>query len=506
MLTVGEAIGRYTIEEELGRGGMAVVFKVRHNQLGATYALKLVRLMDDSARRRFAAEGRAQAALRHPNIAMVVDVVEVGGMPGLVMEYVDGPPLNRWLARHKPDLRDALAIFDGIIQGVAHAHAHGLIHRDLKPGNVLLAMGRDLPFPKITDFGLARHTQRSLVEEETASGLLLGTPGFMAPEQIHDPKSVDARADVFSLGCILYQMVCGRKPFDSDSVVQLLNDVVAGRYIPPEELAPDLPQRVREAIAGCLEPDRARRIPDCDALREVLSGERRHAIPERLFSAPGYSEDTWGGSVSIPTPGSDQTLERVRERVREQKVEALRRAATPNTPHRPEPAELDTQAREARLAAMTPTVWRKKDDDTAPGPARDPLETTARVVAGVAVVLGTLAVAIWLFASGPPAEETPPPLDVGGVAEQPLPVEEPAAPAPRPHAPARVTVFVTGGKARVCLQADARCYDEGPLPAGTYPVWVMAKSGGFQAGEVTLAPGERATVRCDLSEGICAKD
>jgi serine/threonine-protein kinase len=287
MLQPGAIVDRFTVEELLGEGGMASVYRVRHNALGSLHALKVLKIRDEDVRRRLEVEGQVQANLHHPNIVAVTDILSVNGQPALLMEMVVGPSLEDWLAQHRPTLDTALGLFRGIVAGTARAHRAGLVHRDLKPGNVLLDSHDGLVVPKVTDFGLAKVLDRAALST-TRTGTTMGTPNFMAPEQIRNAKDVDARADVFALGCILYALTCGRRPFNGVDALAIYSAVCDGRYPPPELLAPDLPVKVREVIAGCLAVDRHERIADCDALRAALYGAD-DAVPSgvRLVVLPG---------------------------------------------------------------------------------------------------------------------------------------------------------------------------------------------------------------------------
>ncbi|MFN7147051.1 MAG: serine/threonine-protein kinase, partial [Myxococcota bacterium] len=292
-LVPGRVVERYRVEERLGEGGTAVVWRVRHVHLGTEHALKVMTLLGAQAGPRLLLEGRVQAGLRHPNIVAVTDVLEIDGAYGLLMEYVPPPSLGTWLQRHGPPPVDvAEALFRGIVEGVRHAHVHGLVHRDLKPANVLLARDPARPegfVPKVADFGLARLLDPWLDGEEgqrhTRSGLAMGTPQYMAPEQFRDAKSVDRRADLFSLGCILHELLGGVPAFAWTDMIGVYEAVLAGRWAP---LPDGVPARLRDAVAGCLVADRDARIPDCGTLLAVLDGATHGAtlVPRTAGRAP----------------------------------------------------------------------------------------------------------------------------------------------------------------------------------------------------------------------------
>jgi serine/threonine-protein kinase len=206
---------RYTITAPIGRGGMARVFLVRHAKLGSLHALKVLEAADPSIHERFLQEGRIQSTLRHPNIVSVTDLIEVDGFPALVMDYIDGPTLDELIERRSLDLDQVDQLVRGIIAGVAEAHRHGLIHRDLKPSNILLDIQGDALVPRVVDFGIAKVLggAQSSGPATTRTGMALGTPAYMAPEQVRDTKSVTTRADIFALGAILYELVTRRRAF-----------------------------------------------------------------------------------------------------------------------------------------------------------------------------------------------------------------------------------------------------------------------------------------------------
>jgi hypothetical protein len=195
------------------------------------------------------------------------------------MEYVAGPTLADWLDHNQPTLAQAEALFLGIVSGVSRAHREGLVHRDLKPSNVLLCELEEGVVPMVTDFGLAKVVNDVSSGVHTRSGMMMGTPAYMAPEQVQDAASVDARADIFALGCILYEMVCGRPPFDGPDPLSIFGRLAIGDYVAPESLVPTLPERFRRTIRACLHVDREHRVRDCRSLRLLFVGHDEAEAP-----------------------------------------------------------------------------------------------------------------------------------------------------------------------------------------------------------------------------------
>jgi serine/threonine protein kinase len=272
-LSLGTIVDRYTVESLIGKGGMATVYKVRHSQLGTYHALKVLDIPVPSIRQRLMQEGRLQGALHHPNVVAVTDVVQVGESPALVLELVRGPSLADLLANEALTIAQADELAQGLLRGVAAAHRHGLIHRDLKPGNILLSISDDGIVPKITDFGLARIVADDTdVTRHTRSGVAMGTPAYMSPEQIKDTKSVDSRTDVFSLGCVLYEMLAERRAFDGENVVEIFNQIVSGDYPPLHEIRNGVPDRMVDAIVGALQIDSEKRIGSVVELQDIWRG------------------------------------------------------------------------------------------------------------------------------------------------------------------------------------------------------------------------------------------
>ncbi|MBT3219240.1 MAG: protein kinase [Proteobacteria bacterium] len=270
-ICAGTRIERYVVESLVGNGAMATVFKVRHQQLNSVHALKVLFVRTHAVERRLLQEGMFQGQLQHPNIVMVTDVVDINGSPGLIMELIAGPSLAELLKEGKLKLNQADALAIGILKGVRAAHQAGVVHRDLKPANILLQVTNVGFHPKIADFGLSKLILQDEDEGLTRSGVTMGTPCYMAPEQIRDSKRVDERADIFSLGAILFELVTGQRAFVGSDNLEILQNVASGRRQPLEKVASELPHRIVKAINGALEIDRDKRIPTVDELLHTWS-------------------------------------------------------------------------------------------------------------------------------------------------------------------------------------------------------------------------------------------
>ena len=258
----GARLGPFEILAPLGAGGMGEVYRARDTRLDRTVAIKLLpsELVNAPGRRveRFRHEARAIARITHPNICTLHDVGEDGSAIFLVMEYVDGMTLARRLEDGPLPLPLALRTAIGIADALDHAHRHGVVHRDLKPSNVMLT--RDSV--KLLDFGLAKLKERDEQAPTDATrsarltdvGTIVGTVPYMAPEQI-EGREVDARTDIFSFGVVLYEMVCGRRPFAGDSRASLMAAIVAAEPPPLSSLQPQIPASLERLIRRCLAKD-----------------------------------------------------------------------------------------------------------------------------------------------------------------------------------------------------------------------------------------------------------
>jgi serine/threonine-protein kinase len=270
----GIAIPGYEILGVLGRGGMGVVYKARHVRLKRLVALKMIRAGDqanDAQRARFRREAEAVARLDHPNVVRIYDCDEHQGLPYYTMELVDGESLSARLQRGPLDPREAAALVRKLAEAIEYAHQNNVLHRDLKPVNVLLARGADGgTTARVTDFGLAR-----LLDVEgsgdTESGALIGTAPYMAPEQAEGRREdVGPAADVWALGVILYECLAGRSPFRGGSTVETLDRVRHAEPAAPSSERPDIPRDLESICLKCLEKRPAARYRSAAALSEDL--------------------------------------------------------------------------------------------------------------------------------------------------------------------------------------------------------------------------------------------
>jgi serine/threonine protein kinase/WD40 repeat protein len=302
----------YEILSELGRGGMGVVYQARQVALDRRVALKFVLAgahadADDLAR--FRREAEAIARLRHPNVVEVYEVGDQGGVPHLAMELCPGGSLARQLAAGPLAPRRAAALVETLARAVQAAHEAGVIHRDLNPANVLLTEDGT---PKITDFGLARRLDGTA--ELTATGAILGTPSYMAPEQASgDSKRVGPAADVYALGAVLYACLTGRPPFRAATLLETLLQVVANPPARPSRLRPGVPAPLEAICLRCLRKKPGQRFPSAaalaDALRRFCEGQPpqvrpRHQRARAGRPRPGMRRLTacvgsWAGSLLL---------------------------------------------------------------------------------------------------------------------------------------------------------------------------------------------------------------
>jgi len=277
-------LDHYEILERLGRGGMGLVYKARHRRLQRLVALKVIRGVEHRWLERFRNEATAVARLNHPNIVQIYEIGEVDGWPFLVLEYCSGGNLEEKVGDTPQPAPEAAALVATLARAMRYAHGLGVVHRDLKPSNVLLTADGT---PKIADFGLAR-----LVDAEdrltTRSGVILGTPSYMAPEQARGAVRADGRlVDVYALGAILYELLTGRPPFKGLTVHDTMLQVLSQEPVSPRRLQPGVPRDLETICLKCLAKDPRKRYPGAGELAEDA---------ERFFGGkPILARPAWRG-------------------------------------------------------------------------------------------------------------------------------------------------------------------------------------------------------------------
>ncbi|MGH9148011.1 MAG: protein kinase domain-containing protein, partial [Vicinamibacterales bacterium] len=288
-LTAGSRLGAYEIEAPLGAGGMGEVYRARDTRLNRPVAIKFLsqEVADSSARRRFQQEAETASALNHPHILTVHEAGEFQDRQYLVTEFVDGGTLKDWALRERHTWRQIVELLVGVADGLAAAHAAGIVHRDIKPDNILVSKSG---YAKLADFGLAklvehsRHEDvtRAVSQDHTQPGLVLGTVTYMSPEQASG-KELDSRTDVFSFGVVLYELLAGRRPFEGKTDIDLLHSILNET---PKPLPENLPVGLRMVVDKAIEKDPADRYQSMRELVVDLRRLARHKSGELAQLAP----------------------------------------------------------------------------------------------------------------------------------------------------------------------------------------------------------------------------
>jgi serine/threonine-protein kinase len=266
-------VGPYRIRGELGRGGMARVYRGLHESLQREVALKelLPEARDAEAQSRFIREALALAAFRHQNIVTLYDLVEKGESLFMVMELVDGPTLAELLKAGPLPADVAAVIAVQLARALGHAHFRGIVHRDLKPSNVMLTRTGEV---KLMDFGVAKDGG---LEDLTREGMAVGTPAYMSPEQVTGAP-VDARTDLFALGGVLYEALAGTRAFTGKSAGEVFARIRDGRSTPLKRVAPQVPAPLRRVVARAMRTEPSERYPDAASLTRDLEAYLARAV------------------------------------------------------------------------------------------------------------------------------------------------------------------------------------------------------------------------------------
>ncbi len=466
-LKPGDRVERYEVQVLIGSGGMGSVYKVRHLSLDTLHALKVLMVIQPNLLARIMLEGRIQARLHHPNVVPVTDVLDVGGFPGLLMRYVDGPSLHQLLVEERLNIPQAASLFRGVVAAVGAAHEVGLVHRDLKPANVLLARERTGFRPMVADFGLVKvlsdggeWTADVKGQRITRTGMGLGTPGYMAPEQGRDAARVDARADIYALGAILHYLVLGRPAFTAASAVEIIARQRTGAL--PQ--MGGCPTAIAEVIRRCLALDPEQRYPDCAALEVdfdqatanpgpvwVTQPELPAAAPDRRAPTGSTLEVDEPTTASAPVPHAA--------------------ARPPGAPTPGKGAGSDTQASVTLSLTTVTSIPATPPPRVAPGtvdpPGAPPSRRAAPIVGLTAVSLLVAGLVGWSWLpppSQPAAIEDPAALNAPPVAYPAVPDAVPPATADPVAPPTPDLAAVTASDDATVSPAGARPTDAATAP------------------------------------------
>src|SRR5512147_1328424 len=270
----GQTLGQYRVIEQMGSGGMATVYKAYHPRLDRYVAIKMLHEAfqeDKNFLARFQREARIVAKLEHPHIVPVFDFSEASGQPYLVMRFIEGETLKARLSKGDLTLDEVRRVIKPVAEALAYAHGQGVLHRDVKPSNILLTPEGGV---YLADFGLARIAQAG--ESTLSQDSLLGTPQYISPEQAQGQSDLDARTDVYSLGVVVYELLLGRVPFQADTPYAVIHDHIYAPLPLPRSIKPDFPEPLERVLLKALTKDRADRYASVGEFYEAFDQAINH--------------------------------------------------------------------------------------------------------------------------------------------------------------------------------------------------------------------------------------
>lgn len=300
----GTHIGSYVISEKLGQGGMATVYKAHHERLDRYVAIKVLHPAfkdNDDFLKRFTREAQVVAKLEHPNIVPVYDFAEHDGYPYLVMRYVEGETLKDTLNRGQLSRQEIIRIAQGIADGLDYAHQQGVLHRDIKPSNILMTNGGGI---YIADFGLARMTQAG--ESTMSQDMIMGTPQYISPEQAKGSENLDGRTDIYSFGIIVYEMVTGQVPFQSDTSYSIIHSQIFDAPPNPRTINTDVSPELETVLLNVLNKEPENRYPTAGAFMTAFK-DAAVGIPSKITPAavpvqPASTEKVTSAGITQVAP------------------------------------------------------------------------------------------------------------------------------------------------------------------------------------------------------------
>ncbi len=453
---IGTAVGHYRVTARLSEGGMGIVYRAEHSLLGKPAAIKVLHPELSTNRdivQRFFNEAKATTSIRHVGIVEVFDFGYLeSGHAYLVMELLEGEPLSAAIRRGRFGQTAALLLLRGVCSALIAAHAKGIVHRDLKPDNIFLIPDADSPIgvrPKLLDFGIAKLTDLTSSVSATRTGAVMGTPTYMSPEQCAGNREVDARADLYSLGCVLYELLCGRPPFSSQGAGELIG---LHQYVAPESpraYAPEISPQLERLVLSLLAKSPADRPQSATELvqriDELARGGHLSGVAYELATNPGASLPRLGsqpGLLHTPAPHTPTPLR------------------GPDAPTVATPYGLSVPSSPS-LGSLGPTTLGAAAGVTsAGGPAR----SRGKVAAAVVAALGIAVVATVLLSREGPAPSGEP--ASGGSAPASAPASAGSAPASSPASAGSADTTSAVGADTTSAAGSANVAPEAVAPEG----------------------------------------
>lgn len=302
-LRYGDRIGDYIINGFAGTGATSFVYRARHESGFESVAIKVLHphlLQDDVKRRRFLREAHMMMAMRHPNIVQFHEILELGDQLAFVMDFIEGKTLESWQKRYaqEADEETLTCLFMDILRGVGHAHRHGIVHRDLKPANIMITQAQDRYVAKIIDFGVARFADRPIEPEDKAK--IVGTAAYISPEEVRNPELVGPSSDLYSIGVMMYEAACGRRPFEGMAIRDLMKAHSESAPTAPREVRPNLTPGFESVILRTLSKTPDRRFADARELMQALEVAMMGQVPDDPTQDAETKE--WGRVIEDSLP------------------------------------------------------------------------------------------------------------------------------------------------------------------------------------------------------------